>query len=222
MAQSTTAQESLVVKKCDDFTVTGKGDNPEWNKDSWKLLTKLDEGSESYESKFKILYSAGGIYVLFNSKDDKITTKDYKDHENIFNDDVVEVFFHPDPNVNVYFEYEVNALDIELVLAISNLHGQNHKSWIPWRNNSSIIKKVNVVGGEKKINGKIQSWSAEIFFPYGVLGLMPNVPPASGTVWNANFCRLDYDTGSMIKWSWTPTIKESFHELQEFRSIRFE
>ena len=122
----------------------------------------------------------------------------------------------------MYFEYEVNALDVELVLAISNLNGQQHKSWIPWHHDSNIAKKVNVVGGEKKVNGAIQSWSAEIFFPYGVLGLMPNVPPTSGTVWNANFCRLDYDTGKMIKWSWTPTIKESFHELKEFLSIKFE
>ena len=222
MAQSTRSGESMLVKKCNDFNINGKGDNAEWNKTSWALLTKLDEGSEAYESKFKILYSAKGIYVLFNSKDDKITTKDYKDNENIFNDDVVEVFFHPDPQANIYFEYEVNQLDVELVLAISNLNGENHKSWIPWHNRSSIIKMVNVVGGDKKVNGKIQSWSAEIFFPYGVLGLIPKVPPVSGTIWNANFCRLDYDTGKMIKWSWSPSIKESFHDLQEFRSIRFE
>jgi hypothetical protein len=226
MAQSTGSQEPLVVRKCDDFKVTGKGDNPEWNKTPWTLLTKLDEGSETYESKFKILSSHKGIYVLFHSKDDKITTKEYKDFESIFNGDVVEVFFHPDPQVTVYFEYEVNALDKELVLSISNLNGQNHKSWIPWhhggKNGSDIIKMVDVVGGEKKVNSAIQSWSAEIFFPYGALGLLPNVPPKSGTLWNANFCRLDYDTGKMIKWSWTPTIEESFHELEKFRSIKFE
>lgn len=225
MAQSTNSQESLIVRKCDDFDITGKGDNQEWNKTQWTVLTKLDEGSEGYESKFKILSSSNGIYVLFHSLDDKITTKDYKDFESIFNGDVVEVFFHPDPQVTVYFEYEVNPLDKELILMLSNLNGQNHKSWIPWhhggKNGTGILKKVNVVG-EQKVNGGIKSWSAEIFFPYGTLGLLPNVPPKSGTAWNANFCRLDYDTGKMIKWSWTPTIEKSFHELEKFQSIKFE
>ena len=226
IAQSTGSQEPLLVRKCDDFNVTGKGDNPEWKKTPWTLLAKLDEGSEGYESKFKTLFSPTGIYVLFNSKDDKITTKEYKDFESIFNGDVVEVFFHPNPEITVYFEYEVNQLDKELILTISNLNGQNHTSWIPrhhgGKNGNGIIKMVDVVGGEKKVNGTIQSWSAEIFFPYGILGLLPNVPPKSGTLWNANFCRLDYDSGKMIKWSWTPTIKNSFHELEKFRSIKFE
>src|SRR5687768_7801680 len=131
MAQSTSPQESIIVRKCDDFKVTGKGDNPEWKKTQWTLLTKLDEGSEEYESKFKILSSPKGIYVLFHSKDDKITTKEYKDFESIFNGDVVEVFFHPDPLKTVYFEYEVNQLDKELILTISNLTGQNLTSWFP-------------------------------------------------------------------------------------------
>jgi len=225
-AQSAGSQEPLMVRKCDDFNVTGKGDNPEWKKTSWTLLAKLDEGSQEYESKFKILSSPKGIYILFYSKDDKITTKEYKDFESIFNGDVVEVFFHPNPQITVYFEYEVNQLDKELVLTISNLNGQNHTSWIPrhhgGKNGNSIIKMVDVVGGEKKVNGTIQSWSAEMFFPYGILALLPNVPPKSGTLWNANFCRLDYDSGHMIKWSWTPTIKNSFHELEKFRSIKFE
>lgn len=225
MAQSPGSQDHLLVRKCEDFNVSGKGDNSEWNKISWAHLTKLDEGSAQYETKFKVLYSSTGIYVLFHSKDDKITTKDYKDFESIFNDDVVEVFFHPDPKVASYFEYEVNALNVELILTISNLNGQGLKSWIPWhprgKNGAGITKMVDVVG-EQKVNGKIQSWSAEIFFPYNALGLLPNVPPKSGTIWNANFCRLDYDTGNMIKWSWTPTIEKSFHELEKFRSIRFE
>jgi hypothetical protein len=225
-AQSIGSQEPLMVRKCDDFNVTGKGDNPEWERTPWTLLTKLDDGSQDYESKFKILSSHKGIYVLFHSRDNKITTKEYKDFESIFNGDVVEVFFHPDPQKTVYFEYEVNQLDKELILTISNLTGQNLTTWIPrhygGKNESRVIKMVDVAGGEKKVNGTIQSWSAEIFFPYGVLGLLPNVPPKSGTLWNANFCRLDYDIGKMIKWSWTPTIKTSFHELEKFRSIKFE
>lgn len=59
-------------------------------------------------------------------------------------------------------------------------------------------------------------------FPNELLELLPNVPPKSGVVWNANFYRIDYDTGKMIKWSWSPTIEKSFHELEHFGQIKFE
>ena len=219
------SQAALLVKKCNDFNVTGKGTDPEWSKTEWHPLTKLDEGGKPNASKFKILYSATGIYVLFQGDDEKITTKAYKDFESIFNGDVFEVFFHTDPAGVVYFEYEVNHLGKELILTISNINNK-FLGWIPRHNEgvhrTGIQKQVEVVGGNKEINSSISSWSAEIFFPYSGLGLLPRVPPASGTFWNANFCRLDYDTGSMIKWSWTPSIKKSFHELDKFRSIKFE
>ena len=218
-------ESPLLVRKCNEFSITGKGTDPEWTKTEWNQLTKLDEGGKPDVTRFKILYSVTGIYVLFQGDDEKITTQLYKDFDSIFNGDVFEVFFHPDPEVKVYFEYEVNHLGKELILAISNINGK-YTSWIPRHKDgvhrTGIQRMVDVVGGDKEIGSTISSWSAEIFFSYGGLGLLPEVPPASGTQWNANFCRLDYDTGSMIKWSWTPSIKKSFHELDKFLSIKFE
>lgn len=210
----------LVVKKCEDFMITGDGTNSTWGRSPWTVLTKLDSGGAANKTRFKILYSQTGIYVLFEGADDKITTQNFNDNDNIFTGDVFEIFFHTDPSVPVYYEYEVNALSKELTLSISNLSGFGYSSWIPRRN--GVRKEVKVTGGLPAIDSRIKTWTAEIFFPYGALGLLPKVPPASGSTWNANFCRLDYDTGKMIKWSWTPTIKASFHELEEFHSIRFE
>ncbi|MBA4055337.1 MAG: hypothetical protein C0490_11545 [Marivirga sp.] len=219
-------QDPLIIRRCDDFNVTGTGDDKAWSQSEWVYLTKLDQGGVEYETKFKMLFSPTGIYVLFSGQDDKITTQDYKDFDNIFNGDVFEVFFHPNPAVNVYFEYEINQLDKELILMISNIKGHGYRPWVPWHYNNnkerSIIKRVEVSGGDKKVDGPIRTWSAEIFFPYGILGLLPDVAPKSGSIWHANFCRLDYDTGKMVKWSWTPSIKSSFHELEAFRSIKFE
>lgn len=214
------ASKELVVRKCEDFTLTGDGTNPVWNTTPWTTLTKLDSGGAVNKTQFKILYSKTGIYVLFEGADQKITTQNFKDNDNIFTGDVFEVFFHPDPSISVYYEYEVNALSKELTLSISSLKGYGYTSWIPRRN--GVRKEVNITGGLPDINSEIKAWSAEIFFPYGALGLLPKVPPGSGTTWNANFCRLDYDTEKMIKWSWSSTIKTSFHELEEFNTIRFE
>ncbi len=215
--------EPLPVERCDDFEITGKGNNEFWNTAEWNFLTKVDKGGRDYETKFKVLASPSGIYILFYGEDDKITTEDYRDMDKIWNGDVFEVFFHPDPKETVYYEYEVNQFEKQLVLTISDSDGG--LAWVPFneygKDRYGIKNKVEITGGAKQLNGKIKSWSAEIFISYKSLGLLPNVPPKSGTIWNANFCRLDYDTGKMVKWSWTPTIENSFHELNKFRSIIF-
>lgn len=212
----------LLVRKCADFNLTGKGDNHEWSMTEWNYLKKLDSSSKIYSSKFKILYSAKGIYVLFNGDDDKISTEYAKDFEDLFKADVFEVFFHTDPETPVYFEYEINQLNKELVLLVTKVNGKFH-GWMPWHyeKERKIKKMVNVVGGKKIANAKITSWSAELFFPYELFTPLGNVPPTSGTLWNANFYRLDYDSGKMIRWAWGP-VQNSFHELEKFRPIKFE
>ncbi|MES1216798.1 MAG: carbohydrate-binding family 9-like protein [Bacteroidota bacterium] len=212
----------LVVHRCNDFVVTGKGESPEWEKAKWTALDKIDTGGKENKTRFKILYSSTGVYVLFNGDDEKITSSFKNDFENLFEADVFEVFFHPNPAEPIYFEYEVSPLNKELVLLILNMNGK-FGSWMPWHyeDKKRIVKNVVINGGKMESNASIKSWSAELFFPYQILNPLKNVPPASGTRWNANFCRLDYDSGHMIKWSWSP-IAVSFHEFKKYFSIQFE
>ncbi len=218
------SQEPLLVKRCSEFNITGKGDNPEWDKTDWCALTKLDPEGSDYKSKFKVLASEEGLFILFQGEDNKITTSDYKDMDKIWNGDVFEVFFQTDIQDSKYFEYEVNQFEKQLLLTISN--SKNGVSWIPFnkynRNTYGTINKVEVLGGPQELDGKITSWTAEVFISYKSLGLLSQVPPKSGTLWNANFYRSDYDTGKEVRWSWSPTIEQSFHDLDKFRTIKFE
>ena len=221
-AQSATETGPLLVKKCADFPINGKGDHPEWAKAEWQPLQKLDPQGEDYETSFKILYSPKGIYVLFSGRDNKVTTQYDQDFGDLFKGDVFEVFFHPEPKQPLYFEYEINQLNRELVLLIHNARG-NFAGWAPWHyERGRVVKKmVDITGGKGEPDAAIRSWRAELFFPNELLQTFSNVPPLSGTVWNANFYRLDYDSGSMVKWAWSP-VKQNFHEYDKFRLIKFE
>lgn len=214
--------EALLIHKCNDFSLSGKGDDSQWDKASWNPLQKLDEGSDAYESRFKILYSATGIYVFLTGVDNKITTTYDKDFGDLYLADVFEVFLQPDPQLPLYLEYEVNALDKELVLLIPNMNG-HISGWTPWHydGNRKIVKKTSVTQGTAAPGAAIRSWSAELFFPYPLFIPMSNTPPGPGTIWRANFCRLDYDTGKMIKWAWSP-VERTFHEFAKFGTIQFE
>jgi hypothetical protein len=116
-------KEPLAVKKCVDFNIVGDGSNPEWLNIKWNELIKLDSGGEEYKSRFKIMYSGKGIYLLFEGEDQKITTKFVKDFDNLFEGDVFEVFFLPDPEIPLYLEYEINQLNKELVLIMDGFPG---------------------------------------------------------------------------------------------------
>lgn len=91
------SHQPWLVKKCNDFTIDGKGSSPEWNKTEWQKFMKISKDGVEHESKSKVLYSSKGIYVLFSGADQLITTKDYKDYQEIYEGDVFESFFIPAP-----------------------------------------------------------------------------------------------------------------------------
>jgi hypothetical protein len=214
--------DTVPVCRTEDFTLDGSGGDAHWQQASWHSMRQIDRGATPYTSRFKILYSAGGIYVLFQGTDTRITTSYTNDFEDLYNGDVFEVFFHPQPSTPLYFEYEINQIGNELVLLVPNLKG-HFRGWRPWHyeGDRCVVKRVCVEGGPAEAGAAIGSWSAELFIPFALLTPLENVPPSPGDAWKANFCRLDYDTGSMIKWSWSP-IQTSFHEFQVYRTIRFQ
>ena len=214
-----------LVKRCADFEIDGSGSNSQWTDIKWAEFIKIQPGSNHYVSKSKMMYSQKGIYLLFSGTDRKITTQPWNDFENIYDGDVFEVFFHPDPSSGQYFEYEINPLGKELVLTLARLDGQT-LAWSPWpgENKEDKLKKrlVKINGGKQEIGATITSWTAEVFIPYQVLALLPNTPPKSGTTWNANFCRIDYDGGKQTEYSWSPSMTTGFHALNHFQPIVFE
>lgn len=216
--------DTSVICKTNDFSITGYGDNAAWDKTGWQHFTKIDSGGINYSSKSKMLYSEKGLYLLFAGDDALISTKDYKDDDEIYEGDVFEFFLQPDPAKHTYFEYEINQIDKQLILILSGL--EKNLAWSPWGHEYKldplIQKKTALSRGTKKPGETIGPWTAEIFFPYEILSLLPSVPPKSGMVWRANFCRIDYDSGKMVQWTWSKKIKSSFHELQNFGFIKFE
>jgi hypothetical protein len=176
----------------------------------------------NYLSQFKIMYSLKGVYILFQGEDLMISSDFENDFDELFKGDVFEIFFHPNPSEPLYFEYEISPLEKEMVLLMvkKDTFISGWKPW-PYDKESRVLKKINIIGGVMKAYVPIKSWKAELFFPYSLLSPFLNIPPVKGTRWKANFCRLDYDTGKIIKWAWAP-VEESFHETERYFPLLFE
>jgi hypothetical protein len=207
----------LKVKKTPDFAVNGMGNAAAWNQTSWLNLPQSGGATTNYTTRFKILYSDTGIYCLYNCHDKMITATRNADFLDLYNEDVVEAFFHPDETQPVYFEYEVSPLNYELPIIVPNFKGRFY-GWRPW-NYEGARKTRHAVYIEKQ-GDNVSSWTAEFFIPYALLTPLPNIPPHKGTRWRANFYRIDYDNKA-TEWSWQPTGK-TFHEYEKFGTLQFE
>ena len=206
----------LRIIRSSNFEVTGDGNSQNWESAKWITLPQRKKGGAVYQTQIKLLYSDAGIYCLFKCDDKKVTATLKGDFLNLYNEDVVEVFFWTDEKMPVYFEYELSPLNYELPILVPNNNG-NFFGWRPWH-----YERDRKTRHATRINGvdEITSWTAEFFIPFALLKPMSNVPPKKGTQWRANFCRIDYDSGTST-WSWQKT-RNNFHDYEKFGTLLFE
>jgi predicted TIM-barrel fold metal-dependent hydrolase len=211
----------LRVGSTEDFEVTGDGSAKAWEKAKWEPLHKRGNGS-LYETRMKVLYSQKGLYVLMDAEDKKLTATFKEDFQNLWTEDVFEVFLWTDERDPVYFEYEISPLGYELPIVVPNLEGK-FLGWRPWHYEGTrkIRKATSATGGEIKSGGAVNGWKAEFFIPYELLSPLRNIPPKPGTRWRANFYRMDYDDGKPSSWDWS-RVGNGFHEFQKFGTLVFE
>ena len=63
--------------------------------------------------------------------DRRLTASFQKDFENLWTEDVFEVFLWTDERYPVYFEYEISPLGFELPILVPNYEGK-YLGWRPW------------------------------------------------------------------------------------------
>ncbi len=172
-----------------------------------------------YPTKFKLLYSKKGLYVLMDAVDKKLTATFKKDFENLWTEDVFEVFLWTDERDTVYFEYEISPLNYELPIIIPNFEG-TFLGWLPWHydGDRKIQKAVSVTGGKQESGAAVEGWRAEFMIPYDLLRPLRNAVPTKGTKWRANFYRMDHDLGKdqTVQWDWS-RVEQELPRLPQLR-----
>jgi predicted TIM-barrel fold metal-dependent hydrolase len=216
------ADKVLRIQQTEDFAVNGAGDAPAWKKAAWEPLNLRRSDGHQYQTRVKMLYSPTGLYVLMEAEDTTITAAMKENFLNLWEEDVFEFFLWPDERYPVYFEYEISPLGFELPIIIPNFGGE-FLGWRPWKYSGQrkTQKATTVIGGPKQSGAKVTGWKAEVFVPYDLLKPLQNIPPQPGTLWRANFYRVDYDEGKTTSWDWA-RVGSSFHEFEKYGTLIFE
>jgi len=174
-----------IVKNSTDFEITGEGSSPEWDNTDWLALTRVSAGTSGYLSRVKALRSETGLYFLFDSADRKLTCTMTEDYDDIYKEDVVEVFLWPDESQPLYFEYEISPLGVQLPILIAN-HKGGFMGWRPWHyEEDRIIRAATAVrGGLKGPMAEAEGWTADL--PEEAPGLLDaRTTPTWPTPWFA-------------------------------------
>ena len=209
------------VGRVPDFDLTGTGQASAWDGAGW-LLMPVIRGDSSSSTRCKVGYSATGLYCLFDCEDGRLVNTDLRDNDDLWTEDVVEVFLQPDESRPVYFEYELSPLNVELPLMVPN-DGGVFMGWSPWKytGDRRVRHATHVRGGPPSPGAAVTGWSAEMFIPFTLLRGLGNVPPAPGTRWRANFYRIDHDSGTPSWSAWATGVKDTFHDYRRFGTLIF-
>ncbi len=211
----------MTVALTEDFDFTGDGSAPAWERANWVPLNRRGDAGLEYETRVKVLYSMTGLYVLMDGTDARITATMAEDFLDLWHEDVFEVFLWTDEAYPVYFEYEISPLGYELPILIPNFGGE-FLGWRPWHYEGErrTRRATAALGGPRESGASITGWRAEVFIPWALLEPLQNVPPRPGSVWRANFYRVDHDAEPPTAWSWAP-VTGTFHEFERFGVLRF-
>jgi hypothetical protein len=211
----------LIVTSTTDFEVTGLGDDPAWARADWVALRRRQADGHPYDARFKLLYSPTGLYALMDGTDRTLTATLADDFQELWTEDVFELFFWTDERYPLYFEYEISPLGQELPLLVPKIDG-HFLGWRPWRTgpDRQTRRATSVTGGPKQPHARITGWRAEVFIPYALLAPLAHVPPHPGTTWRANVYRMDHDDGRCTQWEWAP-VGDTFHQPERFGYLTF-
>lgn len=216
-----TGLPETTVATTGDFDLSGDGTAPAWELTEWVPLERRgDEGLE-YDTRVKVLYSTTGLYVLMDGSDSHVTATMTEDFSDLWHEDVFEVFLWTDEAHPVYFEYEISPLGYELPILVPNFEGE-FLGWRPWHYEGERLTRraTATLGGPRESGATITGWRAEVFIPWALLEPLQGVPPQPGSVWRANFYRVDHDGDSPTAWYWAP-VSGTFHDIQSFGILRF-
>ncbi|HEY3787585.1 MAG TPA: PQQ-dependent sugar dehydrogenase, partial [Urbifossiella sp.] len=176
-------------------------------------------------TKARLLWDREFLYFFADMEDSDLFA-DVKEHDgNTWNNDVFELFFHPDRNKPGYYEFQVNAA------------GATFDCFMPKRDFTSFDKQKKLgdfhIEAKLKLRGTLnkrddadQGWSVEGRIPWTDF-LRTGGRPEPGELWGMNLCRYDYHKDwkepelSCIAPIARPKVGSFFHQHEDYATVEF-
>jgi hypothetical protein len=220
-------------KSSQPVTVDGRFDEAAWKQAApvalWDVRYIDDPKPHTRPTEVRLLWDKTHLYILFVATDPDVWSVLTERDADLWNDEVVEVFFDPVGEGMDYVEFEVNPLNTVLDLLVTR--SPRRKSFFEW--SPELFTATQVGGTANNFEDIDQYWSMEMAMPWkalitdisDVIGGR-SLPPQDGDVWRFNFYRYERirENGKekTIEYSaWSPTGEINFHMPERFGVVTF-
>ena len=190
--------------------IDGKLNDEVWDQASWTSDFVDIEGNAKpaprFRTRVKMLWDHQNLYIAAQLEEPDVKATLTQHDSVIFKDNDFEVFLHPLPATESYYEFEMNALNTGWDLFLNkpySVGGHPDDRWdIP-----HLRTAVAVQGTLNNSADEDQGWTLEIACPLNAFQARQHVPPSvPGTQWRLNFSRVEWKPGQPREdnWVWSP------------------
>ena len=216
--------EYVCYRASGPITIDGVLDEPDWQRAMAVELVLADTGGQTRQRTVaRALWDDEYLYVAFECEDEAIWGVTTRRDQDIYQQEVVEVFVDADCDDIGYVEIEVNPLNAVLDLFMLNRGNKRHGLW-DW-DSKGLQTAVRVDGDPTRRHTRDRSWTVEMAIPMVDFTTAPNLPPQPGDVWHMNLYRIDRGVGEkegVDEYSaWSPPGIINYHTPQRFGRLIF-
>ncbi len=218
--------------------LTGRLDDPKWERASW-TDDFIDIQGEAlpkprFATRAKMLWDDEYFYVGAELDEPHVWGTLTEHDSVIFHDNDFEVFIDPNGDNHEYYEFEINALGTYWDLLLTK----------PYRDQGSPVNGWEIPGIKTAVfvHGTINDpsnvdngWTVEVAFPWKALGECAHkpAPPTPGDCWRVNFSRVEWEhqiiDGKYKKtpgkpednWVWSPQFAIDMHRPEHWGFVQF-
>jgi hypothetical protein len=192
---------------------------------AWGKAERIAWGPEAYETAFRALWDAAGLYVRFDARDPDPWSTMTKRDEWLWQEEVVEIFLDLDRSGVNYAEVEISPANVicDVRMVSPSPKKESDYSW----NLEGIESRVHL---RRDAQGKTTGWTAVAFLPWSGFRTLSSasaktLPPKPGDRWRFNVFRLERPHGKadpekdLVAAAWSPPGEPSFHVPAAFRDF---
>ena len=201
-------------KRIDEaVSVNGDLDKPVWKEAKAVSLVDTVTGQAPRQGTCcKLLWDDSFLYVAFDCRDDFIHGVRTAYNDEIFNEEVVEIFLDDDCDLTTYIELEVSPLNTLLHYSIHNRKGCR----------AAFARVEKTVASAVQVYQDDNVWTVEMAIPFSEFLTAPHIPPKPGDKWRMNLYRIDRPEDGRDEYSaWQPTGKVDYHIPEKFGELVF-
>ncbi len=238
LAATTLLAQDLPTYRCARTLVApiidGSGADTVWsNTPTLSLVDVEDLTSQKQHSRptsARMLWDDDHLYFLFTMVDADVWSTYTNRDDQLYQEEVVEVFIDPDGDGLNYAEIEVNPLNTVFDLLLSRPWADSGSGFAQW--NPEFASAVGIDGTLNDGTDEDVSWTVEIALPWVALATDlrdvmngQSLPPMVGDLWRLNiyrFERIRTDGAATAEASaWSPVGVNDFHRPDRFGAMTF-